>query len=65
MCTLSIGSISVIGRERGVSEENVITFVSVDIESSSHLVAIQTLLLYSNALTYGLYTSSIIGESYI
>jgi hypothetical protein len=40
MCTLSIGSVSVIGRERGVSEENVITFVSVNIESSNHLVAI-------------------------
>jgi hypothetical protein len=65
MCTLSVGSISVIGRERGVSEENVITFVSVNIESSSHLVAIQTLLLYSNVLIYGPYTSSIIGESYI
>jgi hypothetical protein len=53
------------GRERGVSEENVITFVSVNIESSSHLVTIQIPLLYSNALTCGLYTSSIIGESYI
>jgi hypothetical protein len=65
MCILSVGSVSVIGRERGVSEENVITFVSVNTESSSHLVAIQTLILYSNALIYGLYTSSIIGESYI
>jgi hypothetical protein len=65
MCTLSIGSIGIIGRERGVSEENVITFVSVNIESSSHLVTIQIPLLYSNALTCGLYTSSIIGESYI
>jgi hypothetical protein len=44
MCTLSIGSVSIIGRERGASEENVITFISINIESSSHLVAIQTLL---------------------
>jgi hypothetical protein len=65
MCTLSIGSISIIGRERGASEENVITFISINIESSSHLVAIQTLLLYSNVLICSLYTSSIIGESYI
>jgi hypothetical protein len=65
MCTLSIGSVSVVGRERGVSEENVITFVSINTESSSHLVAIQILLLYSNALIYGPYTSSIVGESYI
>jgi hypothetical protein len=65
MCTLSVESVSVVGRERGASEENVITFVSINTESSSHLVAIQTLLLYSNALTYGPHTSSIIGESYI
>jgi hypothetical protein len=65
MCTLSVGSVSVIGRERGVSEENIITFVSINIESSSHLVTMQTLLLHSNALIYGSYTSSIIGESYI
>jgi hypothetical protein len=65
MCTLSVESVSVIGRERGASEENVITFVSINTESSSHLVAIQTLLLHSNALTYGPHASSIIGESYI
>jgi hypothetical protein len=65
MCTLSVGSIGVAGRERGVSEENVVTFVSINTESSGHLVAIQTPLLYSNALTYGSHASSIIGESYI
>jgi hypothetical protein len=65
MCTLSAGSVSVAGRERGASEENVITFVSVNTESSSHLVAMQTLLLHSNALTCGSYASSIVGESYI
>jgi hypothetical protein len=65
MCTLSIGSVSIVGRERGASEENVITFISIDIESSSHLVTIQTPLLYSNALICDSYVSSIIGESYI
>jgi hypothetical protein len=40
--TLSIGSVGVTGRERGVSEEYIITFANFCSESSSHLVAIQT-----------------------
>jgi hypothetical protein len=65
MCTLSAGSVGVAGRERGASEENVVTFVSVDTESSGHLVAMQTPPLHSNALTCGSHASSIVGESYI
>jgi hypothetical protein len=42
ICTLSTGSVSVAGRERGVSEEYVITFANFCSESSSHLVTIQT-----------------------
>jgi hypothetical protein len=38
--TLSIGSVSVIGRERGVSEEYIITFTNFYSESSSYLVTI-------------------------
>jgi hypothetical protein len=40
ICTLSIGSVSVTGRERGVSEEYVVTFTDFCSESSGHLVAI-------------------------
>jgi hypothetical protein len=39
ICTLSIGSVSVAGRERGASEEYVITFTNFCLESSGHLVA--------------------------
>jgi hypothetical protein len=42
ICTLSIGSISIIGRERGVREEYVITFANFCSESSGYLVAMQT-----------------------
>jgi hypothetical protein len=38
--TLSIGSISIIRRERGVSEEYIITFTNFYLESSSYLVII-------------------------
>jgi hypothetical protein len=40
ICTLSIGSISITGREQGVSEEYIITFTNFCLESSSHLVTI-------------------------
>jgi hypothetical protein len=40
ICTLSIGSVSVIGRERGVSEEYIVTFTNFYSESSGYLVAI-------------------------
>jgi hypothetical protein len=36
--TLSIGSVSIIGRERGVSKEYIITFTNFCLESSSYLV---------------------------
>jgi hypothetical protein len=39
ICTLSIGSVSVAGRERGASEEYVVTFANFYSESSGHLVA--------------------------
>jgi hypothetical protein len=39
-CTLSIGSVSVIGRERGASEAYIITFTNFCLESSSYLVTI-------------------------
>jgi hypothetical protein len=42
ICNLSIGSISVTGREREASEEYVVTFTNFCSESSSYLVAIQT-----------------------
>jgi hypothetical protein len=42
ICTLSTGSVSIAGRERGASEEYVITFTDFCSESSSHLVAMQT-----------------------
>jgi hypothetical protein len=42
ICTLSTGSISVTGRERGASEEYIITFANFYSESSSHLVTMQT-----------------------
>jgi hypothetical protein len=39
ICTLSIGSVGVAGRERGASKEHVVTFANFCLESSSHLVA--------------------------
>jgi hypothetical protein len=40
ICILSIGSISITGRERGVSKEYIITFTNFYSESSSYLVTI-------------------------
>jgi hypothetical protein len=42
ICTLSTGSVGVAGRERGASEEYVVTFADFCSESSGHLVAMQT-----------------------
>jgi hypothetical protein len=39
ICTLSIGSVGVAGREREASEEYVVTFTDFCLESSGHLVA--------------------------
>jgi hypothetical protein len=58
ICTLSIGSVSVTGRERGASEEYVITFANFCLESSSHLVAIQT----PNYTAMDVYTTRIRGS---
>jgi hypothetical protein len=42
ICTLSIRSVSVARRERGASEEYVVTFANFCSESPSHLVTMQT-----------------------
>jgi hypothetical protein len=42
ICTLGTGSVGVARRERGASEEYVVTFADFCSESSGHLVAIQT-----------------------
>jgi hypothetical protein len=53
--TLSIGSISITGREQGASEEYIVTFTNFCLESSSHLVAIQT----PNYIVTDVYTTRI------
>jgi hypothetical protein len=58
--TLSIGSISIAGRERGVSEEYIITFTNFYLESSSYLVTIQI----PNYIVTDIYTTRIRGSIY-